>query len=275
MKGRVVLILIALFASVVIVLPQTVTLFAGQHYWYDLTGGSTGWESDVPCEKCHADIEAEMDAHIGPHSGETGYRRMECSDCHRVRLDTYQFAAVGDSYTDYTPGKYAHAATTVACMDCHKWANDTEFNDYVFGSAHWNGLSSDDCKRCHGHSFKAVPAAGGFGLTNASGDNGILAAHTAFVQESINDTTLRDENEACIGCHTAMAVKLNWTHARVLEFEVGLGNPITTTYGPHNWTVTDWQINGTAYAITWGNTSGYGTTSYTDNWPGNVDSIYQ
>jgi len=273
MKGRMALVVLAVLAASAITLPQTLTLFAGQHYWYDLTGESTGWGSDVPCEKCHADIKAEMDAHLGPHTGETGEGRMNCADCHRVRFDTYQFASVGDSYTDYTPGKYAHAATTVACMDCHKWVNDVEFNTFVFGSSHWDGLS--ECGQCHGSPFEVVPAAGGFGLTNGTGDSGILAAHTAFVQKSVNDTTLRDENEACIGCHTAIAVKLNWTHARVLEFEVGLGETITTDYGPHNWTFTEWSINGTAYATTWGNTTGYGMTSYNESWPGNVDNIYQ
>ncbi|RLI84883.1 MAG: hypothetical protein DRO98_07970 [Archaeoglobales archaeon] len=76
--------------------------------------------------------------------------------------------------------------------------------------------------------------------------------------KAIKNNTLTHANEACIACHTSVAVKINWTHARSIEFVVGLGNPITQN-GLHNWTVTEWTYNGTAKAVVWGNTTGNGT----------------
>ena len=64
-----------------------------------------------------------------------------------------------------------------------------------------------------------------------------------------------------------------WTHARSLEFDVELGDPINTTYGPHNWIVTDWSYNGTANATVWGNTTGYGNTSWWSEWQGKVPGV--
>lgn len=86
---------------------------------------------------------------------------------------------------------------------------------------------------------------------------------------------LKGENEACIACHAAIPVKINWTHARSIEFEAFPGVPIITGYGSHNWTIVEWQYNGTAKSIVWGNTSGYGGTNLGGlDWPGGIDNIY-
>ena len=60
--ARILIIAIMLAATGIVILPQTVSLFAGQHYWYNLSG----YGNDVPCEKCHADVAEEMEAGIGP-----------------------------------------------------------------------------------------------------------------------------------------------------------------------------------------------------------------
>ena len=112
---------IAVVVIGIFALPSTVSLFGGQHKWYDLGGKG----NEVPCEKCHADTAAEMESQIGPHTGETGYGRMKCVYCHRLfpiehknaSFDTYAYAS-GDG-TGAEPGKEAHAASTVACMYCH------------------------------------------------------------------------------------------------------------------------------------------------------------
>ncbi len=262
------LITIILAATGLVVLPNTVSLFAGQHYWYNLSG--TG--NDVPCEKCHADIAEEMDAHLGPHTGETGYGRMECAHCHRIyyKWGNYTFASVSGSYTSYTPGVQAHAAATVRCMDCHKL---TYTYDSGIVKGHWSYPEYSACEKCHG-SFYEVPAAGGFGLTSDPEDTGKYAAHLAFVREAANNSTLRGENEACIACHTAVPVKINWTHARSIEFNITLGDNIITPYGPHNWTITNWTPNGTAWAIVYGNTTGAGATNLANiTWPGEVPGV--
>jgi hypothetical protein len=317
---KIALLLITWIAIGVIALPQAVSLFAGQHYWYNLSGTT----SDIPCEKCHADIVEEMGAHVGPHTGETGYGSMECGYCHRAYFNSsetgtyfnYTYALISGSYTAYTPGKEAHAATTVPCKICHKGnatrKNTGEFDPtphdfttrYEIGemdclgchaspgltpSARWDEhiprYTNEDCYKCHVHYADInnnnnsvairIPPAGGFGFTAHPDDTGSMAAHMAFINESRAESTLTDENEACIACHTSVAVKIDWIHARSLEFNVGIGSPMTTAYGPHNWTLIQWNVNGTAYTTVWGNTTGYGSTTYTENWPGSVDDVYQ
>jgi len=50
--NKIALLAIAIVAIGIFTLPSTVSLFSGQHSWYDLSGGG----NQVPCEKCHADI---------------------------------------------------------------------------------------------------------------------------------------------------------------------------------------------------------------------------
>jgi len=296
MEGKLALIFVAVVATGVLVLPQTVTLFAGQHYWYNLS--DTG--NDVPCEKCHADIASEMESHAGPHMDETGFGTMDCEFCHRAVFAGYDYASVSGGYSQYTAGEEAHAASVIRCMACHSTDlgptlkhSSVQTLDCVGCHAdhessypspsYVNHFSSDtytndDCRKCHADvkvdRVVVIPGAGGFNLTRNSTDSGALEAHMAFINESKKDTTLLEENEACLGCHTGIAVKINWTHATSLEFDAGLGTPVVTDYGPHNWTLTQWAVNGTALATTWGNTTGYGTTTYSSNWPGEIGDVY-
>ncbi len=265
--AKLLLVTLVLAATGLVVLPSTVSLFAGQHYWYNLSG--TG--NNVPCKKCHADIYEEMRAHVGPHTGETGYV-FECQLCHRAGgFNGISFASVSGSYTQYTPGVQAHAASTVRCMDCHGAYNNPNHVGYYLS------IGSQTCYECHGNPgvfSSSYVIAGGFGLTAYPGDTGSCAAHLAFVRAANNSTLLRGENEACIACHTAVAVKINWTHARSLEFDVNITNPATLSNGVHNWNITKWKINGTAWAIVYGNTTGYGATNLTNvTWPGVIPNV--
>ena len=332
MNGQKALLLIIAFTALgIAVLPQTVSMFAGQHYWYNLSSspGEEDFGGQVPCEKCHADVADEMSQLITIHSGETGYGRFECEYCHRTfwfeesddvnqtiyNKYYYTFATIKQSYANYEPGKEAHAATTVPCMYCHsgaEWGGGHpytftskscschgtaeagvevgDWRDYYYhGDRFFTGCSKDDsncpvpateevpgeCIKCHGTGPPIyIPPAGGFGLTaDATNDTGSLAAHKAFVLEAIKDDTLADANEACIACHTWVPVKINWTHARSLEFDIGMGDPFTTPEGPHNWTIMNWDYNGTAKATVWGNTTGSGFTTY-QNWPGENPANY-
>lgn len=204
----------------------------------------------------------------------------------------YTYASVSDTYSSYTPGKEAHAATTIPCMYCHSGndtgemtcsgCHDTDVTQMI--DRHGGRFSpgyyrNSECLKCHGkdnagHGYH-IPPAGGFNLTANATDTGSFAAHRKFVERAIANNLMQDANEACIACHTGVAVKINWTHSRSIEFDIGLQNPITTDCGPHNWSVTDWQTNGTAYATTWGNTTGNSTTMYGNiEWPGNIGDIY-
>ncbi len=272
--SKIVLIVIIFTATGLVVLPNTVSLFAGQHYWYNLSG--TG--NDIPCKKCHADIYEEMHAHIGPHTGETGYV-FKCELCHRAGgFNGLKFATVNGSYTSYSPGVQAHAASVVRCMDCHGAYNNINHVIYYYN------INPKTCVICHGNTLNkaAINAsyviAGGFGLTSMPEDTGIYAAHKAFVLEANNSSMLRSENEACIACHTAVPVKITWKHKRSIEFSVTISNPVTVSYGVHNWNVSDWSVNGTALVTVYGNTTGFGATSSANiTWPGvipNTSYVY-
>ncbi len=269
--SKIALIAIIFTATGLVVLPNTVSLFAGQHYWYNLSG--TG--NDIPCQKCHADIYEEMHAHIGPHTGETGYI-FKCELCHRAGgFNNIKFASVSGSYTSFTPGVQAHAASVVRCMDCHgAYGNITHVGYYLS----W-GIQA--CYACHGNPgllSADYVIAGGFGLTSMPGDTGTYAAHKAFVLEANNSSILRGENEACIAYHTAVPVKITWEHKRCIEFTVNISSPITVGYGVHNWNVSDWRVNGTALVTVYGNTTGFGDTNLANiTWPGvipNTSYVY-
>ena len=152
-------------------------------------------------------------------------------------------------------------------MLCHDGRRipDTNFTHY--------NLDNDPsvCSQCHiGPVILAAPA-GGFNLTNNPEDTGSHAAHLKFVEEAIHDNTLVGSNEACVACHTHTAVKINWTHRTSIEVNVTVDYDL---YPPTHFNVSDFTANGTAEATVWGNTTGAGSTSYWNEWPGNVDDIY-
>jgi len=263
--SKVVLLGIVLLAIGALVLPSSLTLFAGEHYWYDLTGSATS--NEVPCQKCHADVFEELDQsnfHIHWGSDPNGADQGDCEACHRSN-NTITYALVGSAYTDYTPGQQAHAASVVACMLCHQ--KDADLQTPGVSNAAYKG-----------------PWAGGFNISgfgvsspyvySDDVNTGFYEAHNAFVANAIKDDTLQDSNEACVACHTHVAVKINWTHARSIEFDIGLGEPITTDAGPHNWVLSNWAVNGTANATVWGNTTGAATTTYGSiDWQGEVPGV--
>ncbi|ADC64839.1 hypothetical protein Ferp_0668 [Ferroglobus placidus DSM 10642] len=231
-SGRVLLGIVILLAVGVLVLPSTVSLFAGQHDWYNIDNP----ENDIPCQKCHADVFDELSNspyHIN-FSGGTANQADEadCGACHQAA------AVVGGGLTLAngsgafgSPGKEAHAAASISCMWCHGYPGN----------------------------FTA-PTAGGFGISGDPADTGAYAAHRPWVLSAMADNPanntdlLTGPNEACIGCHTHVAVRINWTHAVSLEF-----NATNTGTG---WTTENYNANGTAVRIVWGNAEGTGGLLY-------------
>jgi hypothetical protein len=262
--GYIPLLTITLVSVGMLILPNTVSLFAGQHYWYNISDDN----NQVPCQKCHADVFEELNnsafhMHWGTSDEADQY---DCEACHRSNSSITYAQVSGGTYASYTPGKEAHAASVVACMLCHQ--NNSASATPGVSQASYAGYY-----------------AGGFNITDMSKTSpydysnetyhGHYEAHNAFVAKALDDTTLQDSNEACIACHTFVAVKITWTHTRSLEFDVGLGSPITTDYGPHNWTVTSWSTNGTANATVFGDVWGTNaSTSYDSGvWPGEVPGV--
>ena len=218
MKGKgIALLAIAVVAIGIFALPSSVSLFSGQHTWYDVgesVGGTPG-ANNVPCEKCHAEIEEEMlSDDNGAHEG------LTCSMCHRAYFTGYTYAlggySVGATVKDPIPGQEAHAASTVECMDCHgaydPTSSHTQYPEYAgkCGDCHLNGNYGAECL-----------AAGGFGLTPYVSDTGTKAAHKVFVDDSISETLMEGANEACISCHTRIGMDIEWTKRENLNFNAG------------------------------------------------------
>jgi len=301
---KIVLIATAIVALGIFVMPSTISLFSGQHYWYNISDGG----NEVPCEKCHADVAAEMDVLVGPHTNETGYGRLKCGYCHRTfkiekgDAGTYDW----DQYPDVnlsleaqylytyasgdgsgaTPGKQSHAASTIPCMYCHsggshgKAANHGSMAEMDCWSCHQSDspqphegryTNAEDCRRCHANAITKgvydVPPAGGFNLTANATDTGERAAHKAFVMDAISNPDMEDANEACIACHTGIPVQINWTHAMNLV--------LNATYipskkvPPTHFKADNFSENGTVLVISYGNWSGGAKNG---SWPsGDID----
>ena len=254
MSGRIVLAIVILLALGIIVLPSTVSLFAGQHDWYNIESDA----NDIPCQKCHADVFDELNNspyHVNFSGGTDNVAdEADCGACHQVA------ATIGGGLTlangsanvsgGWQAGKEAHAAASISCMWCH--GTDAS------GNPLWS----------------SAPVAGGFNLTNYTGDTGQYAAHKPWVLSAMADSStnntdlLTGPNEACIACHTHVPVRINWTHAVSLEF-----NASNTGTG---WTTNNYNANGSAVRIVWGNAAGTGGTLYngatttswgTGSWP--------
>ena len=215
MKSKgIALLAVAIVAIGIFALPSSVSLFSGQHTWYDLSKsveGATG-RNNVPCEKCHAEIKDEM-----VHGDNGVHRDLTCAMCHRAPFTGYIYARGHYEHSGYNPprpGQEAHAASTVECMDCHDGAGDK-------GTEHWSDREYvGKCGNCHQGGYdKCFIGAGGFGLTPCSGDTGEKAAHTKFVLDARDNSSLMDgANEACIACHTRIGVNITWTKNKNLEF---------------------------------------------------------
>jgi nitrate/TMAO reductase-like tetraheme cytochrome c subunit len=173
-KKMILLLMICCFSGI-FALPATMSLFSGQHTWYEL---ESGYGSN--CVKCHADIYGEL-YEGGHHKNIAGVADgEECLVCHRANASIlYATASTSEA------GQQAHAASTINCGYCH--LNQTVADLYT------------------------APPAGGFGLvTGLSNDTGTNASHYSFVVQSRTGDLLQNESESCVACHTTTTVILNF-----------------------------------------------------------------
>jgi hypothetical protein len=230
MNSKVLMLSVAVIAIGLFALPSTLSMFAGQHSWYDPKNDG------VPCQKCHFLEEDELSASTGPHA--TSYSTLvnltmdygsgpgdeggldfwgssteldRCYGCHQ-RVGSHN-----SSYTgyDFLKGKWnesrneQHAAIAVSCIDCHPWVENE--------------------------------------LCNSS------AAHRPFYEDLISeghDMHLQAENRACLGCHTHVGVNITWTRNAFVSYNVSCASG--------------------AYNVTWNTSDPLGTnTSFgTNSTPG-------
>ncbi len=213
--SKMALMLIAVVAIGIFALPSTMSILGGQHTWYDIA------RDGVPCVKCHADKYEEFSM-TEVHSSLAGRRRdlsYVCYACHRADLDlTYADGGGGGP-----PGVQTHAASTIACMACHEY--DAHVRDNNQG-----------------------PFAGGFEQPSGSPFNyGSVgaphhAAHNAYVQGAVYSDLMEDSNEACIACHTAIPMEIDWRLGYAMHSQ-----SVADSLG--DWTVGQFKAAGT-YAIT-------------------------
>lgn len=83
MNKKIAIALIALVGIGLYALPQTMALFAGQHSFYNID--PTG--NQIPCEKCHGDVKAELDSNVNVATGtKAPHASMKCEFCHRLQI---------------------------------------------------------------------------------------------------------------------------------------------------------------------------------------------
>jgi len=203
------------------VLPSTLSMFAGQHSWYDPA-------SEIPCTKCHFIESSELGT--GPHSstynsgthkvynssanynGTSGYvggdtfwnysstdTENRCYGCHQVQVNFSAAGSISTSDTWADKNNTVHAAIAIECIDCHPWVV--------------NELIDED------------------------------AAHGAFYSD-LNEsgtTILKKANQACLGCHTHVGVNISWTRNDYVSYNV--------------------DCNKTGYTVTWNGTDELGTNT--------------
>ena len=265
-SSNLVLMTVAIVAIGILAMPSTISLFSGQHYWYNISG------SRLPCIKCHADVYAEYlmtgvhgTLSNGANSWTPGDKPNDaCYACHRIYEKRGNITYGNGSGTGSIPGKEAHAASTVACMACHEFDN--------VGSYPAAGGFEDPYNNASGlgitDNIDADPVTGFKFKYNKSGYPGGHAAHQGFIEGAITNTLMEDSNEACIGCHTGIPVQINWTHAMNLVLNATLCNKNLST-APTHFNTSNYNANGTVIVISYGNWSG---GAKNDSWPsGDID----
>ena len=159
------------------------------------------------------------------------------------------------------PGTSYHAASLVACIECHSGYEPLvhEMMRQESGASNTNPAETGnaDCSNCHYGSGSAATGqagqlnrnfwAGGFGVTNAlfyegrnNSDTGASEAHkewvttkgilrfksgsNGFESELAGESPLPGvNNDACVGCHTHVAVDITYNKPTTLAFNVVFG----------------------------------------------------
>jgi hypothetical protein len=164
-----------------------------------------------------------------------GAAAIPCEKCH------------ADIFSELSqPGSVNAVHMEQGCSGCHVTTAPTKE-----GLTQGGNLTSDFhaaalplCLDCHSGT--------GPGRDARSILNGSVEAHKPFASEANNSLLLRGSNEACISCHTHVAVDINWTKAYKISFNAREN----ATTGVHDWTVNNFATEGTVQIQTYGNRSG-------------------
>jgi len=91
MNAKFTLAIIALVGIGVFALPSTMSLFSGQHSFYNID--ATG--NQIPCQKCHGDVQAELGGQTAMAGSKAPHAAFKCEYCHRSEAG---FASGDDAY---------------------------------------------------------------------------------------------------------------------------------------------------------------------------------
>ena len=183
----------------------------------------------------------------------------------KLVIPTWDPDGIGDNMNGtganvVTPGTTYHAASLVSCMECH--AGSTP-------ALHHFGIKDGACPDCHYGSVPHTPefentlAAGGFGVTTWQNDTGAVEAHTPWVTtqgvsrfgtnskgiKTFSGKNASVNNDACIACHTHVAVDINFQKGYKLSFDA-------TESKTGVYTVSNAAVEGTVNISVFGNQSG-------------------
>ncbi|MDD5473031.1 MAG: hypothetical protein PHU34_02665 [Candidatus Methanoperedens sp.] len=208
MNNKILLLAIAVISVGLFAMPSTLSLFAGQHTFYN--------GSQVNCNKCHQDIYNEMTS-AGVSTAHRTTALQACQGCHLTgNISQVPFNATSNMswYNNSIAGNpNAHAAITLECVACHQGV-PAEFNNTA--EAH-------------------VP----FYL------NSSYTINTSAGLNAVNQTViqLNGANTACVGCHTHIAMNVTWIRTKGYSI---VANETTGSYSitySTNTTANNLQIN--------------------------------
>jgi len=172
MNAKFTLAIIALVGIGVFALPSTMSLFAGQHSFYNID--ATG--NQIPCTKCHGDVKSELtsNANTNPLNGPLTagpHAAFKCEYCHRIE----QGSASGDNaymklnYKGVAPATGSiYMIITVADAEAHLYP------DTITGS---DIRVSKSLRKSDNVTFIANFTGNGF---NTSNNNGLLPANNTY-----------------------------------------------------------------------------------------------
>ena len=172
MNSKVLLLSVAVIAIGLFAMPSTLSLFAGQHTFYN--------GSEVNCQKCHDDIYSEISTGSSAHTSLT-----QCQGCHKTGTLTnlVPYNGTGGNITivtNVTGTQTAHAAVTMECVACHQGVPaELEGADAAHTAFYYNSSYT----------------------TNSSA--GLTSVNQTVVK-------LKGANAACIGCHTHAVMNITW-----------------------------------------------------------------
>ncbi len=237
MNSKILLLSVAVIAVGLFAMPQTLSLFAGQHTW--VTG------ENLSCQKCHMDIYDEITS-SGNQAHNSG-SMLDCERCHRTSTSTKTGANITyGQWMAYSSNNFinatnitAHAAVTVECLACHGTGNTT-----VNGTKSISGVAKEIQAAAEAHRIfyyqsvsdvevgdinqAALQTLFPSNMDNISGASWYTTANQTVVK-------LKGTNTACVGCHTHAIVNITWTRS------LGYSMNVTSVSGAMN--ITSWGVN--------------------------------